>query len=259
MSTQINIRNLHFSFKQNEPVLSDVNCTLNSGNMYGLIGPNGAGKSSLLKLILNILAAQQGTISINEKATSNFSRKLLAQQIAFVPQDTQINFEFCVEDIVRMGRNPYLGRFQTLSEQDYALVDTAIEKTELSHLRARKINTLSGGERQRVLIARAIAQNTPIILLDEATANLDIAHQLDVFYLCKQLSQEGKLVLAAIHDLNMAARFCDQLLLLAQKNIKAAGTPELVLSQENLKTFFAIEATLQNTDKSLSIWPERIG
>lgn len=165
--------------------------------------------------------------------------------MTLVPQDNQISYSFTVEELVAMGRNPWLGRFEPLKKEDQKIIDYAMQKTQVECFAKKAISQLSGGERQRVLIARAIAQQTPIILLDEATANLDICHQLEVLELLKKLAQDGHLIIAAIHDLSMASRYCDRVLLLANQNIQADGHPDNVITANNLKKYYNLEAFIQ--------------
>ena len=225
-------------------ILQEINAKLNLGEMIGLIGPNGAGKSTLLKLVMGAIKSSEGSVLLHNKQISTYKTRALAQQIALVPQDTNIGYAFSVEEIVAMGRNPHLGRFEVPSCSDQNIIMQALEQTDLQSMSGRHVNTLSGGERQRVLIARAIAQQTPIVLFDEATANLDICHQLEVLMLAKKLANKGRLVICAIHDLNMAARFCDRLILLADKKLQADGKPSEVLTKSLLRDHFSIDVDI---------------
>ncbi len=233
----------HLSFGYDEQlILQDINLNFHQGELVGLIGPNGAGKSTLLRLLLGLDKVGSGGVTLMGRALSQTSRREQARLITLVPQDSQVNYAFSVEEVVAMGRNPWLGRFQPLDKNDLNIIQEAMHQTDVLDFAERPVNQLSGGERQRVLIARAIAQQTPIILLDEATANLDICHQLEVLELAKSLAQQGRLVIAAIHDLTMASRFCDRLLLLAQQHLQADSTPEVVITESNLQQFFNLYA-----------------
>ncbi|MCV6591230.1 MAG: ABC transporter ATP-binding protein [Marinobacterium sp.] len=245
-----------FSY-DNVPVLQQCSAELNGGQLVGLIGPNGAGKSTLLRLLAGMSKVEQGHLELNGTPLHKLSTMERARQITLVPQDCQINFAFSAREVVAMGRNPWLGRFQPPGLDDLALIDQAMSRTDVLHLADRPVNTLSGGERQRVVIARAIAQQTPIILLDEATANLDIAHQLTLLGLARSLSEQGQLVIAAIHDLNMAARFCDRLLLLAEQTLQADGTAEMVLTCDNLSRYFQLDAEIipASNERALTLYP----
>ena len=239
----LEFQSTYFSYEEDN-ILQDINCQFEKGEMIGLIGPNGAGKSTLLKLIMAAIKPSQGSIMLQQRRVSDFSTRKLAQQISLVPQDTHIGYAFTVEEIVAMGRNPHLGRFETPTIHDQDIINNALFQTDLHSMVNRHVNTLSGGERQRVLIARAITQQTPIVLFDEATANLDICHQLEVLTLAKKLATNGHLVICAIHDLNMAARFCDRLLLLASNRLQANDIPGKVLTAEVLRNHFSIEANI---------------
>ena len=227
-----------------EDVLRGINFQAHQGQMIALVGPNGAGKSTLLQLLIRALKPSSGTLSLNNTPLKQFSRKALAQQMAFVPQDTQIAYSFSVQEIVAMGRHPYLRRFQAMTNQDYQAIDAAMSQTELSHLSHRTVNELSGGERQRTIIARALAQQAKILILDEATASLDLSHQLELLSLCRQLADAGHLIITAIHDLNNAARFCDRVLLLNQSRLVADGPPKQVFTEANLAAHFHLQTKI---------------
>lgn len=239
--------NLDFSYDEN-CIFEGVNIELTLGQMVGLIGPNGAGKSTLLRLLLGVDKASGGDISLFGQPLNNIARRDLARLITLVPQDSQINDAFSVEELVAMGRNPWLKRFQPAGSKDQDIIEQAMRQCDVLQFAKRSIHQLSGGERQRVLIARAIAQQTPIILLDEATASLDICHQLEVLELSQNLAEQGRLVLFAIHDLNMAARFCKRLLLLADHSLYADGKPAQVLNEVNLAHCFGLNAQVNHTD-----------
>lgn len=241
---ELAVQGLGFSYDE-KTILNDVSLQLKEGQLVGLIGPNGAGKSTLLRLLLGLSKPDAGSISIMGQPLPSLRRKELAKLITMVPQDSQINYAFTVEEIVSMGRNPWLDRFQPAGKDDLAIIEQSMQQTDTLQFRDRHINQLSGGERQRVLIARAIAQQTPIIMLDEATANLDLCHQFEILELAHFLAESGRLVIAAIHDLSSASRFCDRLVLLANQGLQADGTPDQVINENNLSTFFNLDADIQ--------------
>lgn len=245
-----------FRYDQDD-VLNGITFQAKQGQMIALVGPNGAGKSTLLQLLIGALKPHHGTLSLNNTPLTHFSRKALAQQMAFVPQDTQIGYRFSVQEIVAMGRHPYLGRFQAMGDQDYQAIEKAIQQTEIAHLSQRPVNELSGGERQRAVIARALAQQAKVLILDEATANLDLCHQLELLTLCRQLADTGHLIITAIHDLNTAARFCDRVLLLNQSQLVADGFPEEVFTETNLAVHFNLQTHISPAvhHEGLSIHP----
>jgi len=224
------------------PVFAGLDLDLAAGSLVGLVGPNGAGKSTLLMLLMGLARPTAGDIRLLGRPLPSYRRRALARQMTLVPQDTRIGFAFAVEDIVAMGRNPYLGRFRVPDARDLAVIRRAMEQTGVAALARRAVDNLSGGERQRVVIARAIAQETPIVLLDEVTANLDLCHQLEVLELARTMAREGRLVVAAIHDLALASRYCDRVLLLADGAIRGDGTPRAVLTEGNLRRYFKVAA-----------------
>ena len=240
----IEVRGLSMDFGEGS-VLDALELDLEAGAMVGLVGPNGAGKSTLLALLMGLLRPRGGEVRLRGRSLAAFSRRQLARSLALVPQVIETGFPFRVHEIVTMGRYPYLGRFQAPGPADIAAVQAAMAATEVTHLACRPIDALSGGERQRVLIARAIAQQTPVILLDEVTANLDLSHQLEVLELARALAADGRLVIAALHDLALAARYCDRLLLLADARIQADGPPAAVLTVDNLRRCFKVEARIE--------------
>lgn len=239
----VRVRGLGMDFGHG-PVLDGVDLDLNRGEIVGLIGPNGAGKTTLLSLLMGLLRPTVGAVWVLGRPVATLTRRRLARIMALVPQDLEIGFAFRVREVVAMGRYPYLGRFQVPGQEDLAAIDEAMSLTGVDALADRTIDTLSGGERQRVLIARAIAQQTPVALLDEVTANLDLSHQLEVLELAASMAASGRLVLAAIHDLAMASRYCDRLLLLAEGSLRADGPVKEVLTADHLQRYFGVEARI---------------
>ncbi len=218
-------------------ILHEINTYIDQGNSIGLIGPNGSGKTSLLRTINGILQPGSGSIYIDGKNISEFSSKEISRYVGTLPQNTSLSFNFEVRKIVEMGRYPHTSRFQNNLNSD--IVDNALEKTNIGHLSNRKITDVSGGERQRVLLARALAQQTPILLLDEPTTNLDINHQIQTLDIVHDLVEdENKTVISAIHDLDLAARYCDQLLLLSEGKIVDSGEPSSVLNSDIIDEVF---------------------
>lgn len=239
----VRVRGLGMDFGHG-PVLDGVDLDLNRGEIVGLIGPNGAGKTTLLSLLMGLLRPTVGAVWVLGRPVATLTRRRLARIMALVPQDLEIGFAFRVREVVAMGRYPYLGRFQVPGHEDLAAIDEAMSLTGVDALADRTIDTLSGGERQRVLIARAIAQQTPVALLDEVTANLDLSHQLEVLELAARMAAGGRLVVAAIHDLAMASRYCDRLLLLAEGSLRADGPVREVLTADHLQRYFGVDARI---------------
>ena len=246
MSDEINLScsNLSFGYHK-KTVIDEVSLEFKSGEFVGLIGPNGAGKSTLLKLLLGLNKPDMGNISLGKNSLNALSRNEIAKRVSFVPQDHSIDYAFNVEEMVAMGRTPYLGNYQTESKQDLEIIETALRRTDLFELNDRPADQLSGGERQRVFIARALAQQTNTLLLDEPTASLDLCHQLELMDLLCGLTCEGHLAIAAIHDLELASRYCSRLIMLSEGKVVADGLPNEVITPDNLRRYFSIEATVE--------------
>jgi iron complex transport system ATP-binding protein len=207
--------------------------------MYGLLGPNGSGKSTVVRLLSGVLVPQRGRVCLAGQPLTTLRREALAQRIAVVPQETRIDVPFSVFEIVLMGRTPHHERFGFESKADIALAHRAMELTDVKGLAHRAIHELSGGERQRVILARALAQTPQLLLLDEPTAFLDIKHQVEVCDLVRHLSrQEGLTVVSILHDLNLAALYCDRLALLKQGRVFASGAPSAVLTRANIQAVY---------------------
>ncbi|WP_271272479.1 ABC transporter ATP-binding protein [Aliamphritea hakodatensis] len=243
---------LSFAYQQRQ-ILQDISLQFSPGQFIGLIGPNGAGKSTLLKLLMGLLPAASGEVRLNDKPLSEYPRRDIARHISLVPQDVSTGYGFSVEEIVAMGRTPHLGAFQPESDQDLQRINDALDKTGLTAMRNRRADQLSGGERQRVFIARALAQEAPVLLLDEPTASLDVCHQLDVLSLVRELTEEGHLAIAAIHDMDMASRFCHRLLLLSGGSIVADGAPDTVITEANMLTHFGIRSQIENSPYGIRV------
>ncbi len=232
-------------------VVRGVSLSLEPGEFVGLLGANGGGKSTLLKLLLGLLKPMAGEIHLQEKPLAAWSAKERAGQIAYVPQQETSAFDFSVQDVVAMGRYPALERGRGLTSDDFAAIHEALEALALTSLAHRTLPTLSGGEQGRVRVARALAQKAPLLLLDEPTAHLDPAHGSRLMTLLRSLaSEKGHGVLASLHDLNQAAHYCDRLLLLSEGKLTAQGTPEAVLTSENLRLAFGIEAHIETNPRT---------
>jgi len=238
-----------FAYKANNGasnVLQDINLDLAPGQFYGLIGPNGSGKTTLLDLLTATRSLRSGRISFQGKGLDRYSKKELARKIALVPQQFAMGFDFTVADLVLMGRHPHIPRFSNPSPRDFDLVDEAMAVMQIHSLRHRLVTDLSGGEKQRVVVARALAQDTEVLVLDEATSNLDIHHTIEIMHVIRKLVRdEGRTVIAAIHDLNLAAAFCDQVIVLKEGRIFSAGTVGKTLTSRLIAEVFQVEAEVQ--------------
>lgn len=227
-------------------ILRQISLLVDEG-FIGIIGPNGCGKTTLLRSISRVLTPVKGTVLLNGKNIYKMKGKDFAKKMAVVPQDNTIKFDFTVRDIVLMGRNPHLGRFEMEGQADDMIVEKAMHATDTLHLAERSVTTLSGGERQMVTIARALAQEPDILLLDEPTSHLDICHQVGILDLIKNLSSD-LVVVGVFHDLNLASRYCDKLVLMDKGRIIASGSPDEVLTEENLERAYGTSVLIRKDD-----------
>ncbi len=228
-------------------VLDDVSLSVRAGELVGLVGPNGSGKTTLLRAVAALIPAE-GNVWLAGTELEQLSPKSIARRAARVAQSTTIEpaLALSVEEVVLAGRAPHLGRWQWERSHDHAAAQQAMQRTITRHLIDRLVAELSGGERQRVLVARALAQQPRLLLLDEPTANLDLAHQIRVLGLVRSLAnQDGLAAVAAIHDLELASRFCDRLVLLHRGQIVADGPPATVLSTERLSAVYGVQAVVE--------------
>ena len=231
-----------------QPVLHDISFAIASGDFFIIIGPNGSGKTTLLKLLSGIYRPATGQIVIGDRALGAFSRKALARRIAHVPQMIQTDFPFTVREVVLMGRSPHLGVLGMEGAQDLQLAEKAMGFTEVAHLADRKLNQLSGGECQRVYIARAICQQTDIILLDEPTASLDLAHQVRIMDLMERLrSEQGTTVVMVSHDVNLAAMYASRVLLLKDGRLLQMGQPGEVMTYGTLEEAYGCKLLVDDS------------
>jgi iron complex transport system ATP-binding protein len=237
----IDVRSVSFRYRE-DWVLQDISFEVKRGEFVGVIGPNGSGKTTLLKILYRLLSPQQGEVLYGGEPLKRMSRTEIARRIAVVTQEAYSLFPFRVTEIVLMGRSPYLGLQVFEGERDLAIAKKAMEWTEILPLAERSIDELSGGERKRVFIAKALAQEPEVILLDEPTANLDIHHQIEFLDLILGLNREkGLTILMATHDINLASEFCDRLILLRQGGIFKTGLPEEVITEENMGQVYGCE------------------
>jgi iron complex transport system ATP-binding protein len=224
------------------PVVSGALLAIWPGRFVGLLGPNGSGKSTLLRLAAGLLHPQQGSVRLDGRPLRSLGRTAIARQVALVPQQPLTPEAFTGWDIVMAGRTPHQGILRGTSPLDAAIVQRALALVDATHLIDRRAGEISGGERQRLLLARALAQEPTVLLLDEPTAHLDLTHQLDILDLVLRLAGENDLaILGVFHDLNLAAAYCDELSLMRDGRILAHGTPETVLSADWIATVYGLE------------------
>lgn len=219
-------------------ILDNISAGIAEGRITAVMGPNGCGKTTLLRCIGGLLEPMGGQVLIDGQRVKDFSARTLAQKVAFVRQQAQTDFEFSAFETVLMGRNPYQRRLQNESQADWDIVEQCMRQTGTWHLRMSKPHEMSGGELQRVMIARALAQQTPVLLMDEPVSNLDIAHQLEIMRL---LRNTDKSVVIVIHDLNLALQFCDDLLLFHEGKLLYNGPMAGGLTPENIRTVYGVE------------------
>ena len=251
---RLQIRNLRFSYGSTE-ILRDINMWLNSSEVLGIVGPNGTGKSTLLRCIDRILIPE-GEVLLDGQEISGMSRVEIAKRIGYVPQSMTGVFPATVFDMVLLGRRPHLS--WRSSEEDIDKVLEMLDLMDIKDLAMRNFNETSGGQQQKVLIARALAQDVDILLLDEPTSNLDIKHQLEVMEILTELSKtKGISVMMAIHDLNLASRYSDRIIMLNGGGIRDEGDPASVLTAENIRSVYGVDVVVRNEDGKPYMIPMR--
>lgn len=229
-------------------ILKGVSLRADSGEFVGVIGPNGSGKSTLLKCIYRVLKPQAGLVTLDDCDISEMSYRKSAKKVAVLAQHNYYNFEFSVMDVVLMGRSPHKRAMERDNAQDYAIAADALRTVGMEGMSKRAFSTLSGGEQQRVILARALAQQTPCLILDEPTNHLDITYQLELMDIVRGL---GRTIVAAVHDLNIAAMYCTRLFVMQQGKLIASGTPEQVLTPEMIRSVYNVDAKVYRDDAGI--------
>jgi iron complex transport system ATP-binding protein len=243
----ITVRGVSFGYDA-DAVVCDVSFAVGRGEFVGIIGPNGSGKSTLLKLMSGYLRPRAGDVLVEGEPVARYARDRLGRLIGVVPQETAVTFPFSVMEMVLFGRTPHLRGFGFEGAADLAVARRALERTDALHLAGRAITALSGGERQRVILARALAQEPRILLLDEPAAFLDIRHAVEMYDLLRDLQTDGMSIVSVLHDLNIAALYCDRLVLLDRGAIARVGTPAEVMTYATLTAVYGTEVYVAMND-----------
>ena len=234
----MHVKNLSFAYDK-KVILDDINLDFNKGKLYSIIGPNGSGKSTIIKNISKTLGSQSKSVFISDKDIFTLNNKTLAKIMATIPQTTRIDYDFTVSEIVMMGRSPHKKRFEEFNTEDEIIIEKYMRATNTWELKDKFITELSGGESQRVIIAKALSQETEIILLDEPTSNLDVQYQIEILDTFRSLKTD-KIIIAVLHDLNLASVFSDEIILINKGQVVDKGTPWEVINEENIKNVYNI-------------------
>lgn len=227
-----------------ENIIHNLDLDIPEGKITALIGPNGSGKSTLLKTLCRINKQFSGSLTVYGKSIKDYADKELSRYISLLPQVLTTPEDITVRRLVEYGRSPYLSYWGRLTQDDHQKVDQAIAETQIQELVDKKVDALSGGQRQRVWIAMVLAQDTPIIMLDEPTTYLDLSHQVELMKLIQKLNAAGKTVIVVLHDLNQACRYCDHLVVLKNGQVTHQGTPDQIFTQSLLKDVFDLDAMI---------------
>ncbi|OON94258.1 MAG: ABC transporter [Candidatus Epulonipiscioides saccharophilum] len=254
---EISTQNLRLEI-DSKTIIENINIRANNKKFIGIIGPNGSGKSTLLKCIYRVLKPSSGTVFLDNQSLNSIHVKESSKKLSVVSQHNFYNFDFTIEEVVIMGRTPHKRRLEADSSKDFEIVDNCLKKVGMYGFKGRSFNTLSGGEQQRIILARALAQETPSLILDEPTNHLDIKYQLQLLDIVKSLDIT---ILSAIHDLNMATMYCDYIYAMKNGSIILEGTPKEVITAENIREIFEVFAKVY-TDEwdrlNIVYYPEHV-
>ncbi|MBT9152165.1 MAG: Ferric enterobactin transport ATP-binding protein FepC [Firmicutes bacterium] len=234
---------LCFSYAE-RPVLKNITAHFPKGSFTGIIGPNGSGKSTLVKVIARWLSPASGQVWLNGKTTAQLSHQQVARALAVVEQESIHGIDLTVRELVGLGRLPHQSPLQNETAEDKAIIEQALSKAGLSDLQDRLLSKLSGGEKQRARIATALAQNCPVLILDEPTTHLDIRHQMELLTLLRSLAQGGMTIIAVLHDINLAALYCQRILVMAAGELYASGTPAEVLQPRLIEAVYGCQVSV---------------
>lgn len=247
------VEGLSAGYHRNKNILTDVSFAVRQGEMVGLIGPNGAGKSTLLKTLRGLLEPLSGCVKIEGSETSRLSSREFAREVAYLQQDIEISFGYSAREIVMTGRYPHLHWWEKESDEDIRIADACMAYTGVQDLAERPVHMMSGGQRQRVLLAKVLAQQTPLLFLDEPATGLDIFYQEEIFRFCRELCDRGKTVLMVVHELSLAAKFCSRLMLVGEGRIISDGPPSDVMTSENLSRCYGVTVRVVQNSATESV------
>jgi iron complex transport system ATP-binding protein len=246
---RLEVQDVSFSYGPGRFHLDGVSLTARPGEVVGLLGPNGSGKSTLIRLVMRLLRCDSGRVLVDGRSVADWSSREFARRVAHVPQQTRAAFAFTALETVLMGRNPYQGAMGFESEADHRVARQALERVDAERFADVLLDELSGGERQRVILARALAQEADLLVLDEPASFLDIRHQYSLYHLLRDLAHdEGRTCLAAGHDVNVLAAYCDRLVLLSEGRVVGDGPPQEVLTEARLREVYGVEAEVLTRD-----------
>lgn len=255
MDNVMECRNIGFSYNGTK-VLEDIDIAVAPGGMLGILGANGAGKSTLLKILAGILRPNTGRVSFAGSDIGKIDRRAFARSVSYIPQDPSFAFPFSVREVVLMGRAPYIGRFEFEREADISLAESALDSVGIFQLRDRMINEISGGERQLVSIARALAQEPEVMILDEPATFLDLKHKTDILNILKKLREENNIaVICATHDVFSALMYFDELIMIKDGRSFVSGRTDKVVTKENLSAVYDIEVNVRKENGNIFVIP----
>lgn len=242
------LKNITFKYNTRE-VIKNLFYNINPGSFLSIVGPNGSGKTTLLKLLDKILLPDSGEIFLNNQSLALLKRKDLAKIVSYLPQSISMQFDLSAFEFVLLGRYPHIKMFEFDKRKDWEIVEDAMKVTDTYDFRLRKIATLSGGEFQRLLIARSLATEPKVLLLDEPTTHLDLNHQISTLKLLKKLNEESNLTIIWIsHDINLASLFSKEIILLKNGEILAKGEPKEVITEKNIKTLYNVDVLIERNN-----------
>lgn len=260
MKTIIQAKDVCAGYSDGKGILKGLNFQIAEGDFVGIIGKNGAGKSTLLKSLRGFLSLTSGSVELLGQNVAALNQRQLARSIAYLQQQVELTFDYTVKDVVMAGRYPYKKWWQQQSDEDNLIAEACMKYTDVLDMADRPIRALSGGQRQRVLLAKVLAQQTPVLFLDEPAAGLDLFYQEEIFRFCRELSHRGRTVIMVVHELNLAARYCNRLMLIREGQILADDAPGKVLTDELLSRGYgtAIRSTTNKETGHADIYTEDV-